>query len=364
MRPALLALACIIPPAVPCAVAAEPAPGAGLSGKLDAAVKSALLESRVPSVSVGRIDKGRIAWLKAWGEQRPGVPATTETLYNIASLTKPITAETVLRLASLGRLSLEEPMSPVWLDPDIKDDPRSRLLTPRLALSHRTGFPNWRAETGGRLTFRWSPGSSQGYSGEGFEYLARFTERRLGEPFERLADEHVLRRFGMTRTSYTSRPWFAGHVAIPTDTEGRALMSVRRYSYIASDDVHTTAGDYARFLVHVASATGLAANYANQRKSVQASTREALCAGEKARTCPDAAGHGLGWDIAVFGKDRVLWHTGSDAGEFTFAYVVPRTGEGMVILTNSARGYLMVLPILTAAGAHPPFLAFLRAQAG
>lgn len=101
-----------------------------------------------------------------------------------------------------------------------------------------------------------------------------------------------------------------------------------------------------------------------ERERVQVNTRVERCAGARASSCPDEMGWGLGWDVAVFGEDRVLWHTGGDRGEFTFAYVIPHTGEGMVILTNSAKGYRVVLPILERAGTHPRFLAFLRSQAG
>jgi CubicO group peptidase (beta-lactamase class C family) len=118
-----------------------------------------LKESDVPSVAVAYIKDGKVSWTAVYGEQSPGVPATGKTLYNLASLTKPITAETVLRLASAGKLSLDESMSPFWLDPDIKDDPWSKLLTPRLCLSHQTGFANWRRMTGGVLKMRWEPGT-------------------------------------------------------------------------------------------------------------------------------------------------------------------------------------------------------------
>jgi CubicO group peptidase (beta-lactamase class C family) len=76
------------------------------------------------------------------GIRIPGVGASGKTLYNMASLTKPVTAETVLRLTSAGKISLDESMSPFWLDPDIQSDPWSKLLTPRLCLSHQTGFAN------------------------------------------------------------------------------------------------------------------------------------------------------------------------------------------------------------------------------
>lgn len=59
----------------------------------------------VPSVAIGYIENDKLAWTAVYGEQSPGVPATDNTLYNIASLTKPISAETILRLASKGALA-------------------------------------------------------------------------------------------------------------------------------------------------------------------------------------------------------------------------------------------------------------------
>ncbi|MDT9115878.1 serine hydrolase domain-containing protein, partial [Escherichia coli] len=76
----------------------------------------------VPSVSIADVEGGRVVLTAAYGEQSRGVPASPATLYNLASLTKPITAETVLRLAGEGALSLDEPMAPVWTDPDIAKD--------------------------------------------------------------------------------------------------------------------------------------------------------------------------------------------------------------------------------------------------
>src|SRR6266852_3929780 len=127
----------------------------------------------VPSVAVAYIEKGKVAWTAVYGEQSPGVPATGKTLYNVASLTKPISAEVILRLASKGKLSLDEPVSTFWIDPDVKDNPWNKLLTPRLCLSHQTGFANWRDQNG-VLKFQWQPGTSTGYSGEGYDYVARF----------------------------------------------------------------------------------------------------------------------------------------------------------------------------------------------
>src|ERR1700751_2355240 len=108
--------------------------------EIDAHAAEWLKESDVPSVAVAYIEHRKVAWAEVYGEHSPGVSATGKTLYNRASLIKPVTAETVLRLASARKLSLDESMPPFWLDPDIKDDLWSKLLTPRLCLSHQTVF--------------------------------------------------------------------------------------------------------------------------------------------------------------------------------------------------------------------------------
>ncbi len=100
-----------------------------------------LREHRVESASVAVIRNGRIVSTGAWGTAGPNRAATVATPYNLASLTKPLTAEVILRLVSAGKLSLDEPMDRYWSDPDLSRDPRRTKLTVRMTLSHRTGFP-------------------------------------------------------------------------------------------------------------------------------------------------------------------------------------------------------------------------------
>lgn len=321
-----------------------------------------LAASGVPSVSIARIERGRIVWVRAWGHAGPSQPASRRTLYNVASLTKPISAETTLRAASAGMIGLDDPMARYWIDPDIAGDPRVEMLTPRLALTHRTGFPNWRGTEG--LAFDRDPGTQVGYSGEGFEYLARYLAARTETPLDRLARSLVLRPAGMNRTSYTWQPWFRGKVALPADADGKWLSPVVRSEPLASDDLHTTASDYARFLISVARGDGVTPSLATERVRIHASMRETLCTPQRADVCPDEVGWGLGWDVVAFGDKRILWHTGADKGEFSFAYIIPSTGEGAVVLTNSAVGYRLILPVFETMHVDPQYLAWLRALAG
>src|ERR1700710_2549531 len=97
-------------------------------------VTALLKANTVPSASYAQIRSGAIVKAEAFGEQSAGVPATAATLSNIASLTKPLTAEIILRLASKGTFGLDDAMYPDFVDPDIAADPRSKVLTLRMAL--------------------------------------------------------------------------------------------------------------------------------------------------------------------------------------------------------------------------------------
>ena len=168
---------------------------------LDRDMPQVLKEAGVPSISIARIENGKLAFTAAYGEQSAGVPATATTLYNVASLTKPVTAETILRMVSEGTLQLDESMARYYTDADIAADPRTALLTPRLALSHQTGLPNWRE---GALAFAHNPQTGFYYSGEGYQYVARFAAKKWKMPFESLANKYVLAKFGMSDTDFKS----------------------------------------------------------------------------------------------------------------------------------------------------------------
>lgn len=357
-RPALCAFALL----GTCAFAASPTND--MQTRLDVLVPTLLADKRIASVSIARIEDRRLSFAAAYGEARPGAPATPGTLYNIASMTKPISAEVVLRLVSRGKISLDEPMSHYWTDPDLADDPRRDLLTPRLSLSHRTGFPNWRYETGDTLKFLKTPGEAFGYSGEGFEYMARFTEKKTGTPFERLAQTLVLGPSGMRETAYTRRPWFADRVAVPTDADGHALPSQGSDRYLASDDMHSTPRDYARFMIGVVKRQGIDATLAAERIRIHSDREDELCPPPRAQACADEAGFGLGWEVFRFGERTYLMHTGMDKGTFTLGYIELSTGSGTVIFTNSSNGAQSVLPILDAIGRDTEFVDFLRLLAG
>ncbi len=342
--------------------AAESAPAS-----ISSAAPQWLAEENVASVAIAFIEHGRVSWTAAYGEQSPGVPATPDTLYNVASLAKPISAEVMLRVASEGGVSLDEPMSRHWVDPDIATDPRRDLLTLRIALSHRTGFPNWRRMTDGVLAFQNEPGSAFTYAGEGYEYARRYTQARTGEDFEQSSQRLVFDPIGMPSTAYTRRDWFADRIAVPHDESGATLQpDINDSEVLASDDLYTTVGDYARFVISVMNNEGISVEIAAQRLTYELELRDSGCGGDTGlsmEACPLGVGMGMGWMVFRYQGETVVTHGGSDAGEQTLAFFVPERRIGVVMFTNSANGKRVFPQIVAQLYPNQNYLVLLRAQA-
>jgi len=305
-----------------------------LRHRLDEKVPTWIRVFNATGVSIAYIEHGKIAWTAYYGEQVPGGPAANEkTLYDVASLTKPITAEVIVRLASEGKLALDGSMAPDWIDPDIKDNPWSKLLTLRMCLSHRTGFANWRYQTKNVLTFQWEPGTKTGYSGEGFDYAARFAERKTGRAWEELAQQYVFDPAGMRDTSYTPRAWWTGRQAKPVEVGNRTKWS-------GAALLRTTVSDYARFMISVMNNENVTREIARQRVTV---LENQITPDQQTVFCEDSpdpshctvsAGFGLSWHVVRIGGDVILDHTGKDADVVTLAVFQPGRKTGIVVFTD------------------------------
>ena len=343
-------------------------PARAVLTQLDAQVPALLAKYQVASVGVALIDDGRVALAKVYGRQGPGVPATDSTLFNLASLTKPVAAETILRLVSAGRLSLDEPIAPYWVDADVAADPRHRLLTARLALSHQTGLPNWRGRSpGGKLAFEFDPGSAFGYSGEGFDYAGRYAEKKLGKSFEALTQEYVFVPLGMTSTSYSRRGWMRGRLAIPLDSAGAWGEAQVRDSadWSAANNLITTVGDYAKFVVSVMKAEGLTDSVAAERlrpaRGPQPPTRP--CTVAAPAVCPSAMRFATGWLRLDYADGPVMLYLGMNSrpgGERTVAYFDPRRRHGAVVFTSGDKGQQLFMDVLDVVDPGSPVTAFIR----
>jgi len=162
---------------------------------------------QIPGVSLALIKDGRIVYYQTYGVRNTFTkePVDSNTLFEAASVTKPVFAFAVQRLAERGVINLDTPLYRYLPYPDIAYDERYKLITAKHVLTHRTGFPNWRSmNADGRLDLKFTPGTQYSYSGEGFEYLKLVVEKVTGKKVEQVLQEEVIQPMGLYHTFFSA----------------------------------------------------------------------------------------------------------------------------------------------------------------
>jgi len=311
--------------------------------QVDNSLREIVERHDINTAGVALIKGGQIEWQGYYGMQSDGVPASPSTLFNVASMTKTVTTETILRLVDDGRLELDEPMARYWVDPDLQNEPNVNLLTARMALTHTTGFMNWRFQTDDfKLRFLEQPGAKFGYSGEGFQYLARYAENKLDTPFEELVKATIFLPLGIRDASISVRKENFERIAKPLDADGDFYgyychptgYCRDEGSYSAAGDMVITVADFARFLIS-AMQPSLSASLLEQRNRIHVTSYEIDCQASPDALCPRRVGYGLGWSIVELDDGILIGHTGSDWSSVALAYYYAQSGDGLVAVFNA-----------------------------
>jgi CubicO group peptidase (beta-lactamase class C family) len=302
----------------------------------DIEIEKWLIENKVPTLGIGVIKDGNLQQVKVFGEIKKGKSAPYNTIFNVASLTKPITAMVTLKLVSLGKWNLDEPIYKYWTDPDVSKDKNSKTLTTRHILSHQTGFTNWRGNNkDGKLKFEFEPGTKYQYSGEGFEYLRKALERKFHKSLNELASELIFEPLQMTDTKYFwDNKTETSRVALGYNDKGIAYETEKNITSNGADNLLTTIEDYGKFLTSVMNSEGLSNNVFNEMIKNHVETK-------------NGKHFGLGFELYDFGKgEYALSHGGSDKGCQTIVFIFPKTKQGLIIFTNVDDGYKVFEKIL------------------
>ncbi|MDZ4689882.1 MAG: serine hydrolase domain-containing protein [Terricaulis sp.] len=241
-----------------CATSALPAAETLLRGEpLDAHIESLMAREEVVGLAVAVIERGEITHVRAYGyrNRENALPLETDTIMYGASVTKAAFAYMVMQLVDEGRLDLDRSIADYLLRPlpdyedytDLAGDERWRQLTPRILLSHTSGFANMRfLEEDRRLRFHFTPGEHYAYSNEGIWVLQTVLEEGLGLDVGAEMQRRVFDRFGMTRTSMQWRDDFAGNLADGYAMDGTFEPHDRRDNVAAAGSMDTTISDQAR----------------------------------------------------------------------------------------------------------------------
>ena len=302
----------------------------------DNSIEQLLKDNNIPTLGLGVIENGELTKINVYGTLDGKTSVACNSLFSVASLTKPVTAMTVLRLISLGKWNLDEPLDKYWIDPDIAKDFRHKKLTTRLILSHQTGFPNWRwMNKDNKLNFEFEPGTKYQYSGEGFEYLRKALEKKFHKSLEELAKEFIFQPLGMNDTSYIwNEKKDADRIVIGYDNNGKPYDIVKNKTPNAADDLTTTVEDYGKFLTAVMGNELLSPEVFKAMTTKQVETKKNKY-------------FGLGFEIYDLGNGEIaLSHGGADKGVNTIVFILPKTKQGLIIFTNVDDGYKIYSPLI------------------
>jgi len=289
-----------------------------------------LKQKNIPALGIGFIENGRIKQTSVFGNLEQGKPAPLNTIWNVASMTKPITAILTLTLVNQGLWSLDEPIYKYYTDPDVANDPKSKVLTTRMILSHQSGFPNWRGNSlEGKLKFEFEPGTKYQYSGEGYEYLRKALEIKFHKSLEQLAQELIFNPLEMNSTQFVwSKSIETKSFAKWHSATGELYETDKYYEANAADNLLTTVEDYSKFMLYVLNGAGLSESL--QKEMIADQVRVSLF-----------KHYGLGWWVDEkinTNDDFALVLAGDDIGVHCIAFIVPNSEKALLIFTNSDNG--------------------------
>jgi CubicO group peptidase (beta-lactamase class C family) len=339
---------------------------------------------KTPGVSVAVIDGGAIAWARGYGVREAGTAnrVTTDTLFQAASISKPVAAVVALGLVEQGVLELDEDVNlklRSWKLPD-NEFTSTKKVSLRLLLSHRAGLVDhagFRAATAKQPlptlrdileTGKWTPapirvgfepGSRLQYSGGSYCLLEQLLEDVSGKSFAELAGELVLEPLHMTSSSFQQllSPERAERAAVGHGVSGKKLLqNWNLYPATSAAGLWTTPSDLARFAIELQKwntsgsslvlSPGMMAEMLSiqepqdDRDSKAIALREAF-----AEQPPPSWGLGIG----LIGRPPTrFFHTGSNPGYQCELQAYLKSGQGAVIMTNGDQGWRLGREILGA----------------
>jgi CubicO group peptidase (beta-lactamase class C family) len=335
---------------------------------LQSLLPALLQQLKVPGVAVVLVQDGRTVWSAEYGLREQGDPQSSvsaDTVFEAASMSKPVFAYLVMQQVQAGRLDLDIPLDRyLQAPPEQFEAPTGwqERITARMLLDHTAGLPNWRAsgdEHRGSLAMLSEPGQTFHYSGEGYFYLQRVLEQLSGEPLEALAAHSLFEPLGMAHTSFVMTPALAALRARGHDEAGRPLPYSSYPQANAAYSLQTTASDYARFIAELLKPERSAAHLLNAAllqemlsHQVRATGREPIVRPGAARSDPaQPVFWGLGWGINTSSQGDIVYHSGSNSSGFRcYSQFSPSRRSALVLMSNGLAGNLLWQRVAAAIG--------------
>jgi len=323
---------------------------------------------KVPGVSIALINGGKIEWAKGYGVTEAGgaAPVTAETMFQAASISKPVAAMGMLALVEKGQLNLDEEVNlklKSWTVPD-NDFTKEQKVTLRRLASHSAGLTvhGFRGYAEGEdvptavqlldgqkpansaaVRVDILPGSRWRYSGGGITVMQVLMSDVTGKPFPALMRELVLDKIGMHNSTY-EQPLPAGKStqAASGHRSNGAMIKGKWHTYpeMAAAGLWTTPTDLAKFAIELQQAkAGKSKKVLSQAMVNQMLTKQ-------------SGDYGLGIGLGGESRSSTFSHGGSNEGFKCNLFAYSETGQGAVVMTNGDQGAQLAAEIFRSIAAE------------
>lgn len=326
-----------------------------------------LEDSRVPGAAVALIGDGEVVWAQGYGlaDRDRNVPVTADTVFQVASISKSVTAWGVMRLVERGILDLDAPVERYltrWHLPPSQYE--ASEVTIRRLLSHTAGlsvggYPGYPPDQplpsledslsghnrgAGAVRIAMEPGAQWSYSGGGYTLLQLVIEEVTGEIFPAYMQREVLDPLGMAQSSFEWRVDLRPVTAIGYSETGWPQPNYL-FTEQAAAGLYTTAPDLALFVA----AAMPGSNGEPAGRGVLTPDTLAVMFTPAVQLQGPGDAWGLGYSlVALTDGGQGIRHGGSNRGWSAFFEAAPTWGKGIVVLTNSDSGMDVIESVVSA----------------
>jgi len=300
---------------------------------LKTTLENVMDSANIPALSFSIIENNNLVSDFSLGVKniKSGELIDSNTIFEAASLTKPITAYCAMRLVAEGKLDLDTPLYKYLEYEAIEYDERYKLITSRMVMSHTSGFPNWRRfNDDGKLDIKFTPSERYSYSGEGIVYLQRVMEKILDKRLDTILNDFVFEPLYMSNSSMIfpdTKNFTVGH-----DIDEIPQTKIQPNLPNGAASLYTTANDYSKFIQELINP-----------KYIDKSNLESMFKPQINMSDSDTTiFFGLGVALHVNDGDTLFWHWGSNLYSRGFFIMSKSTQKGFVYFANSAMGLSIV----------------------
>lgn len=318
---------------------------------IDAWLPLKIQYDRIHALSVGIVHRGKLVYKRGFGfaNVESQEPATPDTCYRIASISKTFTAVAILQLVEQGKLNLDDKVHThlPWFDAKTKLTD-SRSITIRHLLSHTAGIfrdgdtPHWETDI-----FPDAAGLKKSiskaivfenltkfkYSNFGFALLGEIIKKVSGVSYDEYVNTHIIKKLGMEKTTpdltAESEKWLARGYSRPIPNKEReTFRHAQTKAYAPATGFLSNVTDLAKY-VSALSLKNKDANRLISKESKKEITKEYWATGEEGES------YGLGCAISKIENRKIVGHGGGFAGFLTKIGFDVEEDIGVIVLSNS-----------------------------